>query len=249
VVSHSGYRRPGRGSETVAPGSWSALSAGVLLDRTDGPTGVDFHANTLFIGRYLKSYDPGGGAGLMLGLGGSFDIDARDLGPNWDRVGSVGLLGPRLELTVDRPWLGLALSLSAAYSFAMIESLAYALHGEALSGRIIRTSLRGAGYYYGHGLISSAQLAVRVLFFELALAGNFGLFRSIEGRDRFQERLDTDFSLHDSRSSSSAQLSVPLARGVRLAGRLEKERRRSQLLDLSATAGETRLGLLVGFAL
>jgi hypothetical protein len=249
LVAHSGYRRPGRGSESVAPGSWSALSARALLDRADGPTGLDFHASTLFLGRYFKSYDPGGGAGLLLGLGGSFDIDGRDLGPDWDRVGSVGLLGPKIELTVDRPWLGLALSLSSAYSFAMIQSLAYALHGEALSGRVIRTSLRGAGYYYGHGLISNAQLAARVLFFEIALAGDLGLFRSIQGRDRFQERLEGDFSLRDSRTSSSAQLSVPLARGVRLAGRLEKERRQSQLLDLTARSGETRLGLLVGFSL
>jgi Domain of unknown function (DUF3943) len=249
VVAHPGYRQPGHASEGVAPGAWSALSARLRLDRASGLSGVDLHAGTLFVGRYLKDYDPGGGAGLLLGLGSSFDFDTRALGPTWDRIGSVGLLGPVIELTVDRPRFGLFLSLSGAYSFAMIQSLAYVLHGEMLSGAVIRTSLRGVGCYYGHGLTSRAQLALRLMKLEVALAGDVGLFRSIQGRDRFQERLDADFTLEDRRTSWSAQVAVPLWRGVRLAGRLEKDGRRSQLLNQTSTAAETRVLLLFAFAL
>jgi len=248
-VAHPGYRRPGLASESVAPGSWSAMSARLLLDRSSGPSGVDVHAGTLFLGRYLKNYDPRGGTGVLLGLGSTFDIDARALGPVWDRVGSVGLVGPVLELTVDRPPAGLVLSLSGAYSFGMIQSLAYSLNREMLTGAVIRTSLRGAGCYYGHGVTSRGHLALRLLSLELALASDLGLFRSIQGRDRLQERLETDFALEDFRAHWSALMSVPMWRGVRLAGRLERDQRKSQFLNRNASAGETRLGLVFAFAL
>jgi hypothetical protein len=249
LVAHHGYREPGQASEAVAPGAWSGLSARVLLDRATGPSGVGVRAETLFLGHYLRSYAPDRGAGLMLGLGGSFDFDSRSLGAKWDRVGSVGLIGPMTELTVDRPGLSLSLSLSAAYSFAMVESLAYALHGDALGASVIRTSLRGAGYYFGHGLTSTANLRLRVAFVEAELAGDLGLFRSIQGRDRFQERLDSDFSLSDLRADGSALVSAPLTRGLRLGGRYERILRHSQLLRRTATADETRLELLLAFSM
>jgi hypothetical protein len=247
IVAHPGYRRPGEGATTVGPGLWSGLALRLLLDRGQGSRGFALRSSTLFGGRYLRHYTDGPrGWGLLLGLGGTFSYDVRALDPGWDRVASVGLLGPMSELTLDQGWFHLRLSASAHYSFGLLQSLAYAGHAEALVRRTIKTSLHDGGYYYGHGLTAATALRVRVSALELAVTQDLGLFRSLDGRDRFQEKLEHDFPLTDRRATWSALASLRLFGGpLWLTGRLETLRRRSHLLDWTVHADENRVGLAV----
>jgi hypothetical protein len=243
IVAHPGYRRPGEGATNVGPGLWSGIRARLLLDRGQGSRGFSLRSHTLFGGRYLKHYTDGPrGWGLLLGLGGTFAYDVRALDPGNDRVASVGLLGPMTELTVDQGWLHLRLSAAAHYSFGLLQSLAYAAHAESLGGRTIKTSLHDGGYYYGHGVTATSGLRLRVAALELAFTQDLGVFRSLEGKDRFQEKLDHDVALGDLRATSAALASLRLLGGpVWLTGRLETIRRRSHLLDWVARADESRL--------
>jgi hypothetical protein len=249
IIAHPGYRRPGDGAAAVAPGSWSGIALRLLVDRGQGVQGFALRSNTLYGGRYLKHYidlDGPRGWGLLLGLGGTFSYEVRDLNPGTDRVASVGLLGPMTELAFDESWFHLRLSASAHYSFALLQSLAYALHADALSRQTIKTSLHDGGYYYGHGLTGTAALRLRLAAVELALTQDLGLFRSLEGRDRFQEKLDHDFALTEERAAWSALASLRLFGGpVWLTGQLETLRRRSHLLAWTTHVDETRLGLSV----
>jgi hypothetical protein len=247
IVAHPGYRRPGEGATTVGPGQWSAVGARLLLDRGEGTRGLSLRSSTLFGGRYFKHYSDGlRGWGLLLGLGGSFSYDVRALDPGWDRVASVGLLGPMTELTLDQSWFHLRLSCAAYYSFGLLQSLAYPGHADALAHRTIKTSLRDGGYYYGHGLTTASALRLRLASLELAFTQDLGAFTSLDGRDRFQEKLDHDFSLNDVRAAWSALASVRLFRGpVWVTGRVETLKRRSHLLAWTSHADESRLGLSV----
>jgi Domain of unknown function (DUF3943) len=243
IVAHAGYRQPGRSSVVVGPGVWSGLSLRLLTEGS-APQGVAVHGRTLFAGRYAKSYlEPGDGQGLLLGVGGTFDYDVRALDPGWDRVASVGLLGPMTELTVDRPWLHLRLSLSAAYSFAILSSLAWRVYGASVPPEDVQTSLRTEGYYYGHGITGSGALTLRVSLVEVALTADVGLFRSLDGRDRFEEERRADLSLRDTRATFTAMAALRVVGGLSITGRVEKVQRTSRLLDRTVSADETRLGL------
>jgi hypothetical protein len=244
IVTHAGYRQPGQASVVVGPGTWSGISLRVLTAQRGAPQGVAVHAKTLFAGRYARSYlDVDRGAGLLLGVGGSFDYEVRALASGWDRVASVGLLGPTAELTFDRPWLHARLALSGAYSFGILQSLAFRLYGAGLPLEALKTTLRREGYYYAHGVTANAALTLRVNIVELALGSDLGLFRSLQGRDRYQERLGQELALNDRRTTWSAVVALRLLGGLSLAGRVEKIERRSHLAGRTASADETRLGL------
>jgi hypothetical protein len=243
IVAHAGYRQPGTSSVVVGPGVWSGLSLRLLTEGS-APQGVSVHGRTLFAGRYAKSYvERGDGEGLLLGVGGSFNYDVRMLDPGWDRVASVGLLGPMTELTVDRPWLHLRLSLSAAYSFAILTSLAWRIYGASVPPEDVQTSLREEGYYYGHGITGNAALTLRVSLVEVALTSDVGLFRSLDGRDRYEERRRADLSLHDTRATFTAMAALRVFAGLAVTGRIERVERTSRMLDRTVSADETRLGL------
>ena len=64
------------------------------------------------------------GHGLLLGMGSSFDYDARSLPSLWDRTLAVGLLGPVVELAARRGRFALRATLAASYGFAQVTSLA-----------------------------------------------------------------------------------------------------------------------------
>jgi hypothetical protein len=249
VVAQRGYRQPGQGSATVGPGRWSGIALALRLSPQGQPRGLTVRGNSLFGGLYLRRYDQERhGAGLLLGLGGTFDFDVSALRTGWDQVSSVGLLGPTLELTIDRPWLALRLSLSAAYDFALVESLAFALHGPQLVPSSVKAPLRSGSYYYAQGMTSHAGLTMRVRRVELDVSGDLGLFFSLQGRDRFQERLHAEFGLHDSRARASVTLSLAVTRRLRLAGTVERVERRSHLLGWTVAENERRMGVSAALA-
>ena len=151
ITAHASYRQPGTGASTALPGQWSAIGARWFMN--DGSIeGAFVHADSIVIGRYLRSYaDPVGpadesnGRGLLLGLGSSFDYESRSTPALWDRILSVGLLGPMLELETRRGRLALRATLAARYAFGQVTSLAYAQVAPALATMVIKSELQSRG--------------------------------------------------------------------------------------------------------
>lgn len=257
VVSHRGYRRPGHRTVTVGPGAWTELAARLFFD-SDTVEGFNLHSSALVVGRYTRHYaerDPSEswrttrprGWGLLFGLGTAFDYHARELNPWLDKIVSAGLLGPTAELSAESGSFGVRLALSSYYSFAMVQSLAYMADASPASPLAVNTALRNQGYYYGHGVTSLGLLAFRIGDVELSVAADFGAYWSINGRDRFQERLESDISLSDTRSSGVAAAGVrPWGGPILIAGRLERLERIGHMGSSSASSEETRAGVGAG---
>jgi hypothetical protein len=258
IVSHRPYRRPGRAATVAGPGHWTDFHARVLATQQDGHQGVWLHSSTLLVGRYFRSYaereddaarraDRARGAGALLGLGSSFDYLTRDLDGWWDKLASTGLVGPMVELAAERGAMGVRLSLSSQYTFAMVQSLAFAVDGQSLGEVRVTGALRGQGYYYAHGVTSAGSLAVRLGPLELNVAATLGAFWAIQGRDRYQERVQAEPALSDLRSTGVASAGLrPFGGPVLLTGRVEHHERISHMDSATASSPETRAGVGAG---
>ena len=131
ITSHTLYRQPGSGTSIARPGQWTNLDARWFID--DGSVqGAFVHADSLIWGLYARNYGDGRGRsgeadghGLLLGVGSSFDYDARSLPTMWDRTLALGVLGPMVELAARRGSLALRAAFAVSYGFAQVTSLAY----------------------------------------------------------------------------------------------------------------------------
>jgi hypothetical protein len=251
LVAHRAYQRPGEGITTALPGQWSVFDGRVLFgDRA--VRGSDVHAHTVLYGRYLRRYapqsaeghGPTNGRGLMVGVGSTFDYDTRDLEPISDRTASAGLLGPMLELALRRGALAVRAALSAQYSIALVQSLAYPAAAASFAGVFIKSELREQGYYYAQGLTTTSTLTVDLGTFDFAFDGRFGRYRSFDEGDRYQGEIQNNFPLNDMRLFLRAAVAARPFRGpFRLALGVDQTYRQSRIPGYVATANETRTGL------
>jgi hypothetical protein len=259
VVDHDGYRRPGHGWSSVSPGAWTAFSVSSLIN-SRGLRGLETHAEGTWWGRYFRDYAqaegtaPGeeaaarriDGRGLMLGLGSTFDYDARDVRFEWDRVVTVGLAGPMLEYVTRHGALTARAAFTAQYGFAMVTSLAYTAAAPSLATQIIKTSLEEQGYYYAQSLTSAATLSLEDEPLSIYLRARLGAFWSIDRGDRFQSQLTNNFSLHDRRLHLRAAGTLRILGGpLRLILAFDQINRDSELLVFAYEGVERRGSLCV----
>ena len=218
LTTHRLYRRAGEGRSTARPGQWTTLAADWLL-ASGGTRGVLFHADSVAVGDYRRRYDPAfeaagpDGWGRLLAVGSAYDYSSRAFGTSWDRVMSVGIAGPVLEVTATRREIELRGKAALYYGFAQVTSLAYAHVAESLTGQDIRTVLQRQGYYYGQAVLPSAEVDATYGRVRLTLAGRAGAYWSIDHDDSHQSQLTNRFSLRDLRLRTSTALSLQPSRG------------------------------------
>ncbi len=248
ITSHPLYRQPGSGTATALPGQWTDLAARWFLDGRS-ITGAFVHADSLVFGRYSRSYGdvigPSGepdGHGLLLGMGSSFDYDARSLPSLWDRTLTVGLLGPVVEFAARRGRFALRATLAASYGFAQVTSLAWAVAAPAFANVTVKTELMNQGYYYAQGLLTLAALEAELGDVRLTLDGRGQALWSINFRDDLQSGIQNNFSLHDTRLFLSAVASwQPFGGPVRLAAEFDDVVRDSRLPGYHVRSDERRV--------
>jgi hypothetical protein len=252
ITTHALYRQPGWGSSTARPGQWTDL-AGRWFSDGRSISGGFLHADSLVLGRYWRAYGdtigPSGepnGHGLLLGMGSSFDYDARSLPSIWDRTLAVGLLGPMVELASRHGRLAMRATLAASYGFAQVTSLAYAEAAPAFANVVIKSVLKNEGYYYGQGLLAFAEIEAELDDIRLTLDGRSQSLWSIDFRDDQQDLIQNNFSLRDTRVFLSAMASWQVFGGpVRLAVAFEDIIRDSKLPGYAVDSDERRvIGLL-----
>jgi hypothetical protein len=114
----------------------------------------------------------------------------------------------------------------------------------------LKSSLADYGYYYAYGAALGGQLTLRFHVVEGGLDLRWERFGSIEGLDRFQERLTRDFHAVDSRSRSLVWLSVqPLGDLGSLSLSLERTHRSGTMADVRVTSAEQRATVTLTFGL
>jgi hypothetical protein len=239
VVTHPGYRRPGRRSTAVRPGEWSRLGGGFQLGPSGSPVGYAFQSDIVLLGRYLRDIgerEPGTdrskplpGTGLLLALGSSFDYQGRDLPGGWERLASAGLVGPEVELTWDHNDIGLRLAGTAQYSLGLMRNPSYAAFGPL-----------GNQYYHAHGIVGGADLALRLGRVELGLDTDLHLLRALKGAPA----LPGEPEPADTRRTISLLAGVrPFQGRLRVTSRLDQVRRTSRAFGTSMTSYERRAGV------
>jgi hypothetical protein len=114
----------------------------------------------------------------------------------------------------------------------------------------LKTVLAQQGYYYGYGFTLGSQLTLRYQTLEAGVGTRWERFASIEGLDRFQERLTRDLHQGDARLRTMLWLGMrPLEGFADIGVGLEQTSRSGYLDDVRVSRGERRATMTLGFAL
>jgi len=248
ITSHRFYQRPGAGNNLAGPGQWTTLETSWLIGN-DAEQGAQFHADSIAVGQYRRHYrespDNGlpDGWGSLLALGSSFNYGSRAIPVRWDRVMSVGLVGPMFELTASESPFELRVRAAAYYGFAQVTSLAYPQVASTLSNEVIQTVLREQGYYYAQAFLPSAEMEARYGQFQLKLMGRAGEFWSINADHIHQETFTDTFKLRDARLFTAAAVAFrPFCGPIRVVLEYANSFWSSSLLGKTVTEREQTVG-------
>jgi hypothetical protein len=129
-----------------------------------------------------------------------------------DKLSSVHIIGPAFNLTGYSGRLTARLDLDATIDFSMINSLAYNRYSADHNVWGVKTTVHNWGYYYAIGYNLIGRLNLRYGSVQATAGINFQRFSSIQGLDRFQDRIIDDARLADSRLIYSAGLTAQLPR-------------------------------------
>lgn len=155
-----------------------------------------------------------------------------------DKYAIVDLLGPMAVARFYGRDTEINLRGETYLDFAMIN--AFALNPYTVDHEIsgAKTTIVDWGYHYALGVKFVAEASIRWRNFELALAGQYFYFDSIEGKDRFPDKVTDNFNIVDSRRQLDAGLTFHVPRtpftlsavyeGVNRYGRIRAVERRER---------------------
>jgi len=127
-----------------------------------------------------------------------------------DKFSTIHLFGPAFNLT--RYWgrLTARLDLEATFDFSMINSLAYNEYSADHDVWGVKTTLHNWGYYYSLGYSLGCRLSLRHGGLRAEAGIHYQRFGSVQGLDRYQDKIIDDSPLSDSRLVASAAFSAVL---------------------------------------
>mgnify|MGYP000944207973 CR=1 FL=1 len=246
-----GAGREGTFWDQLAQGNVSRLAVSVSAGG-DGLRQATFLSRAGIMGGYMQglSRDAAGrmnGWSLYLGGATSFDVAAGD---------GFGLYGGRMDLWSNAGFLGLLLDvdgwmegwhLSATVEFYPDFSLvrSQALHawrqGRSIDG--FPSILQREGYYYALGLTGLADLRAAYEGLELAFDLRYDDAWSLNGADRFQDRVTDDVHCTDRRLQTGLRLSYRFPRThARLGGSFRWRSQTGRLHDTTVTRDDLTFG-------
>jgi hypothetical protein len=249
-----GFGRPVRRSGMFGAARVTSIDANVGFGAQE-VTGTLFATRVGLLGYHHQDLRREGGEivghNLLVGLTNTFDYSMRRR-PElpMDQIATFGIAGPVLDLSRRHGLFEGALHLEAIPELAMVTSLAAETFRLRSGTEGLKSTVAQHGYYYAYGATLGAQLALRFSFVELGGDLRWQRFGSIEGYDRFQERLTRDFHQTDGRSRALAWLSLRPWRSFADIGlSLEHTSRYGQMTDIRVTSDERRATLTLSFGL
>ncbi len=227
-----GFTAPGSESRR----GWEVLSSTLNLSAgLDGETVREFDvfSRAVFYGQLERRVrEDGRGSASILGFGSAFTLLRKAPVTDYD-AGKVKVL-PGADLHLEEPrdfrdkysivhlfgpvyegyWRGAALgvtwALEAYPDFAIVN--AYALNDYSADRDIagVKTTLLYDGYYYGYGASIKARVEVSAGPVTIGTAAALHYHESIEGLDRFEDKLAGDVHAADTWFRVDANLGVPI---------------------------------------
>lgn len=124
-----------------------------------------------------------------------------------DKWAIINTLGPLFELSAFMGSVSLRLRVEAYFDFALMNALALGAFSEQNILAGIKSTLSKYGYYYAYGFTALSKLSIRLHPFSLQGKIKYHHLDSIDGLDRFQDYIEDDFHLRDSRLLADLNLS------------------------------------------
>jgi hypothetical protein len=250
-----GYGRPFPRAGFFGTGRMTRIDTGLSLAH-EGMTASLFATRVSLFGYHaqdLRLDDENHllGNNLVLSLVNTFDYSSRARpGLPLDQIATFGIGGPSVDYTRRDGAMELTVHLEALPELGMVTALPADQYRERFGRDGLKSELAEHGYYYAYGLELGSQLAMRYHALEGGLEARWERFGSIEGVDRYQERLTRDFHQEDGRSRTAAWLGLrPVDGFVDLRLGVEHTGRFGQMGDLRVARGERRAMLTLGFVL
>jgi hypothetical protein len=190
LVSLPGYLDPESFDSTFAQGNFTSGSLGLQFDG-EGLRDARMKVDSVLAGYYGQRASGQALIGALLGVATGIEFAAEDTLETGERYALFHLAGPQLGASWKSHGYQLDLGMRAAVDFASIRSLAWpALHESDPNATYKSTLARGYQYNYGFSTRLSGELRLRAarVYGELG----WGSYRSIQGVDRFQEKITRD---------------------------------------------------------
>jgi hypothetical protein len=247
-----GYGRAVPRAQFFGAGRMTRIDAGLSLAH-EGVTASQFATHVSMFGYHAQDLhlDDNGLAGnnLVLSLVNTFDYSSRARpGLPLDQIATFGLFGPTVDYDARDGWLQGTVHLEALPELGMVTALPHERFRTQFGIDGLKSELAEHGYYYAYGVQLGSQLALRYRAIEGGLDARWERFGSIEGADRYQERLTRDFHQVDGRSRAAVWLGVRPG-FINLRVGLEHTGRFGQMGALRVARGERRAMLTLAFVL
>jgi hypothetical protein len=190
------------------------------------------------------------GSSLVVSLTNTFEYtNRRRPGVPFDQVASFGVAGPSAALSLHRDRLVGELNLEALPTLGMVTSLADERYRLLFGSEGVKTVLANNGYYFAYGLTLRSSASVGYQPFQVGLGWRWDRYGSIEGRDRFQERVTRDFHLVDSSLQWRLWVSLePRPGSAQLVLAVDRAERSGKVPDVDVSTSEQRATLTLGIA-
>jgi hypothetical protein len=161
-----------------------------------------------------------------------------------DKLAIINLIGPVFDLSVYANRFKLRLSVDLYADFAFVNSMAlnqYSIHHDLFQPRL-KTTLSHYGYYYALGFTFSMKGGVQYRNVEINGKFKYQYYDSIEGRDRFQYKIEDDCNVTDRRLWYKVSLGYAVANTpVKLVFTWEGIDRSGSIKEVTHRVLETRL--------
>lgn len=161
-----------------------------------------------------------------------------------DKMAIMNLIGPVAEYSLYSGHFKFRTSISAYLDFALVTSMAINQYSDLydLFEPRVKTTLSYYGYYYAFGFTVSSDM--NLIYRNIQLNGKlkYHWFDSIEGLDRFQEDLEDDSNVRDTRLSAKISLGYMLPKSpVSVQISYEFIDREGSFKDISHSFSEERI--------
>lgn len=161
-----------------------------------------------------------------------------------DKLAIINLIGPSAHLTLYSSPFKLEIAADAYFDFGLVNSFAlnkYSEDNDVFEKRM-KTTLSYYGYYYAFGY--TLNLDTRLEIGNLSFSGGFRYqnYCSIQGLDRFQDKIRDDDKVYDSRSVFKGALSYRIpGTFFSVSALFERISRKGILKDVTDDEVETRI--------
>lgn len=236
------YNKPGNVTHSLPAGSVTNMRLSWLVDNR-GIHQSDFVSRAMLGGVYdqsVTSDDANGlsGHALFAGPSTAFNYATHTYDTRADdKLGIVNALGGTVDATIYQGRLRARIGLEAYADFAAVNSMAIDDYLDEYGHEGLKTVLQQRQYYFAIGATIRPTVSVSYRGIEFGGQVTQDFFESVEGLDRFQERVKNDIHLADRRTMQRYWLSIALPGddSKRVQFELEHQARTGTMGDISTS--------------